>query len=358
MPSEADNGPGTGLQSGRVVHVHPSLRCNLACEHCYSQSGPDAVHEIAPHALITRLERLRAEGYDAVSFSGGEPFLYCGFDHVAEQASHMGFRVNVISNGMLLSKRRIEKLQPVVDLVGVSLDGVPERHDRMRGESGAFHRMSRRLPWLRRAGMPFGLVHCATRESLSDLPWIVDFALLSRAKLLQINPLTLAGRAGSRCSGLRLSQSDLARLYLLVDFLKVQVRGRLDIQLDLLSTRHALDRRQHYPLLHAEAPRSARLSDLVNPLVMDSDGQLWPLCYEMPVEQRIATGTQLRWEQDIDAYKADGAALLRDRLERAFEALDAGRAIFVDWYAHVAERRFTPPRPPQTVELQLLRAVG
>ena len=99
--------PSKGTHSGRVVQVYPTLRCNLSCAHCYSASGPEAGSELEPKVLIERLAHLRREGYDLVSFSGGEPFLYWGFDHVAAEARRMGFRVHATSNGMLLSRRRI-----------------------------------------------------------------------------------------------------------------------------------------------------------------------------------------------------------------------------------------------------------
>ena len=349
-----------GLVSQRVVQVHASLRCNLACQHCYAGAGPGRLPDHAPTTLIRRLARLRAEGYEVLSFSGGEPLLYHGFDHVCEQAGRMGYRIELSTSGVLINRRRVAKLRECVDFVELALDGVPERHDEIREEPDAFGRMSRCLPWLRKAGIDFGFNHCATRESLADLPWIFEFALLSGASRLQINPVAPAGRALDRWHALGLSQSDLGRLYLLAEFLRAQAAGRLEVQLGVAHVREVFEGhdRPSMPAAPAAPERTASLSDLVSPAVIDPEGTLWPLAWGMPPEQRIAAGDDAAWERALDAYKACRAAPLRERLERAREALADGGETFVDWYAHVTERRFSPPREARAVDLELLRAVG
>ena len=38
-----------------IFHVHPSLRCNLACAHCYSSSSPAAHDALPVEAIVTAI---------------------------------------------------------------------------------------------------------------------------------------------------------------------------------------------------------------------------------------------------------------------------------------------------------------
>ena len=108
-----------------------------------------------PAALLTdALTAAAAEGYTTASVSGGEPLLYRPLRQVLEGARKVGLTTTVTSNGMLLDERRLATLAGCVDLLAISLDGVPVSHDRMRGNPHAFSTMASRLEGVRRSGIP------------------------------------------------------------------------------------------------------------------------------------------------------------------------------------------------------------
>lgn len=328
----------SGFLDARVVQVHPTLRCNLACTHCYSSSSPRMRGDLSTDALIARLERLRREGYDVVSFSGGEPLMYGGFDQVAVAAKAMGFRINAITNGLLLTPKRVARLSEIVSVLGLSLDGSPARHDRMRGLDGAFRRLAQKLPLLREHGIPFGFSHCVTTESIEDLPWLLEYALEQGARLLQLHPLTMAGRATAQCGSLALSEPDLARVFLISELLRLQADGRMVVQLDIAALAQVLAHRTRYPVLELADDQDASerdLADLINPLVIDELGTAMPLAYGMGSDQHIASGPIAKWNEDIDRYKSRGALPLRQLLNTAFSAIEREGPEFVDWYGRV-----------------------
>jgi len=327
-----------GFFDSCVVQVHPTLRCNLSCAHCYSSSSPRERGELPPDTLIRRLERLRREGFDVVSFSGGEPLMYGGFDEVAAAAVAMGFRVTMITNGLLLTERRIDVLQGVLSLVGVSLDGAPHRHDRLRGVSGAFDKLERRLRMLRDRNVTFGLSHCVTRESIEDLPWLIDYAIEHGAALVQMHPLTMAGRATETCRGLALSDADLGRVFLIAELQRIQTDRQLAIQVDIAAATQLRAHRRRLALLDDDAPPSLvarQLAEFVNPVVMDERGQLLPLAYGIATEQSLTEHPYLDWDRALDAYKATGASALRDLLTDAFESIEREAPRFLDWYGYL-----------------------
>ena len=161
----------SGLLPVRVVHVHPTRTCNLACAHCYSESSPGVRGSLGADVLLDSLARLRREGYENVSISGGEPLVYRELDRLAAGARDQGYHIHMITNGILLSEQRLTALRPHVDLIGVSLDGTEETHNAVRGRADAFKNAMRALRVLSDAGMPFGIVFGVSARSLVDVPW-------------------------------------------------------------------------------------------------------------------------------------------------------------------------------------------
>ncbi|MBL4686613.1 MAG: radical SAM protein [Nannocystaceae bacterium] len=328
----------SGFLDARIVQVHPTLRCNLACAHCYSSSGPRMRGELPADMLLARLTRLRAEGYDVVSFSGGEPLMYSAFDEVAAGAKEMGFRINLITNGLLLTPKRVARLADTVSVLGLSLDGAPERHDRMRGLDGAFERVSEKLSLLRDHDIAFGFAHCVTSESIEDLPWLLAYALEQGARLLQLHPLTMAGRATSSCGSMALSAADLARVFVIAELLRIQAGGALIVQLDIAALPQVLAHRKRHAILamdDAEDTTDRPLAELVNPIILDETGDLFPMAYGIDNSQRIAGGSTSQCSEGIAAYKRTGTSALRRLLNAAFAALEDESPEFVDWYGHV-----------------------
>ncbi len=329
----------TGLHDARVVQVHPTLRCNLSCPHCYSSSSPTAAGELAPRTLIRRLECLRSEGYEVVSFSGGEPLVYRGLFEVADAARDLGFRVNAISNGLRLTPERVAAMSRSFSQIGLSLDGTPARHDRMRARPGAFSLLESRLPLLREHGLKFGFAHCVTAESIEDLPWLLDYAIEQGATLLHLHPLTLVGRAARDCNPLALTPADLARAFVVVELLRVRAEDRIRIHLDVAPRREVLAQSGRYEVL-APCPdppdRALSLSDLVNPIIIDERGVLSPLAYGMASAQHIAPSDFSAWPVAIRRYKASGAPELSRMLRSALHDVAQREDLFVDWYGTVA----------------------
>jgi MoaA/NifB/PqqE/SkfB family radical SAM enzyme len=46
-----------------VLQVHPTRRCNIACAHCYTASGPTVREELDPRLLLAVVEDAAALGY-------------------------------------------------------------------------------------------------------------------------------------------------------------------------------------------------------------------------------------------------------------------------------------------------------
>jgi MoaA/NifB/PqqE/SkfB family radical SAM enzyme len=218
----------------RIIQIHPTLRCNLFCKHCYSSSAPEKKQGLDPRVLIDILEQAVLLGYNVVSLSGGEPFLYGELEQLVTASRSLGYFNSVTTNGMLLQSQRARRILRQLDLVAVSVDGKPEAHDNMRNQQGAFGHMLEGLAVLKDSIEKFGLIHTLLPDSWQILSWLTDFALQHKASLLHLHPLELSGRATEYFGNLRFSPTDLYRVFIAHYYLKTFSEPDLFIQLDLL----------------------------------------------------------------------------------------------------------------------------
>jgi len=104
--------------------------CNLACVHCpfRRRKGPSLSYAGA----IEAMSDLHARGVRIVIFEGGEPFMWHdngrGLKEIVTEARNMFFSVGVTTNGTF-------PIDVDSSIVWVSIDGMKETHDRIRGES-------------------------------------------------------------------------------------------------------------------------------------------------------------------------------------------------------------------------------
>ena len=314
-----------------MVQVHPSLRCNLRCLHCYSASGPEERGALPVGLLRDALVDAAAEGYRALSVSGGEPLLYAGLEELLGQARALGWLTTLTTNGTLLRPRLLERLRPSLDFVAVSLDGAPESHDRVRGRRGAFERMRAGLRVLRALGLPFGVVFTLRADNVQEIGFAAGFALDEGASVLQIHPLAEAGRAALGLPGLAPSPVDRVAAWITAAELRRALGGRVAVHVDLVDTA-AL---RTMPTCAVEAPE--RLGDWVSPLVIEEDGLVVPLQHGFPRGHALGRLTELPLRALAGRWRGRGAARFEGLIERTLRSLrreDSGP--LVDWYAELA----------------------
>lgn len=231
-------------------------------------------------ALIRFLKEAADEGYGVVAFSGGEPFLYPDFAAVLEAAKALGLRRLAVTNGTVLAGARAAALG-LLDLVAVSVDGREDVHNRIRRSPTAFARMVKGLDVVRRAGIPFGIAHTVTRDSLPNLPWMAEFAVEQGARILQLHPLGMVGAAEEGLAGGGLDGEILARTWLTALALQADYGDRLTIHVDLFNRATLAARPELVVPGEGSEVGNSRLSDILNPLVVMSNGELSPICHAM-----------------------------------------------------------------------------
>lgn len=341
------SGP-SGFLPERIVHLHPTRRCNLACAHCYSSSSSQHHAGLDAAAWRRALPRLRAEGYQQLSLSGGEPLVYEGLAELVACARGEGLRVTMVSNGLLAAGAvpRIDAVIDQLDGLAISFDGLAPRHDAMRGRPDAFARASRALARLADRGRPVAAALSITRDALPELPDLAHQLAGLGARALQVRPVAAAGRAKALQDQLIQSDIDALRLYLVVAALAQELAPGVRVHGDLAPAQALWRQREAYAGLLARCQRPgtdrAALSDLVNPLVVTETGQMKPVAYDMHPSLGIGHLARLHDAAWMRRYAASGVSALQRLVGTSLVALEDDPGV-VDWFDGLARASHRQP---------------
>ena len=182
-----------------------SSKCNLKCEYCFYH---DVAHNRAVadfgfmsletlEAIIRKVLHL-AEGYATFAFQGGEPTL-CGLDFfrsvVELQAKHNANGVSINNalqtNGILIDSEWAKFLHDNKFLVGLSLDGPPDLHDRYRvdaGEKGTYKKVMRTAALFDEHEVAYNILFTVTDPTAAHPDKLYDFFKAHHFNFLQLMP--------------------------------------------------------------------------------------------------------------------------------------------------------------------------
>lgn len=123
------------IPSLRYLEMMVTLRCNLKCSHCYLGDGRAEDMEVElMRRVISEFDQMQGL---RLLISGGEPLMYPHLEELGREIEDRGFRSVLLTNGTMLDSSHLETL-PLQE-VQVSIDGLEEGHDRLRGK-GTFQK--------------------------------------------------------------------------------------------------------------------------------------------------------------------------------------------------------------------------
>ncbi|MCP4605817.1 MAG: radical SAM protein [Proteobacteria bacterium] len=124
-----------------ILYHKPTASCDCRCRFCDVWINQQAVDDVLPVEeglrLIDQAERADMSMYVAW---GGEPLLAEALPNWLRRAWDYGMRTVVCTSGSRLTERAAE-IGPVTERLLLSVDGVGQKHDRLRGRPGLFAKM-------------------------------------------------------------------------------------------------------------------------------------------------------------------------------------------------------------------------
>jgi len=192
------NGQETEAIPRPVVVWAVTQACNLRCAHCYaSATAHSSPEELTFGEGVRLLNDLRAFGVPAILFSGGEPLSNSDTPELIGYAHSIGLSPTLSTNGLLIDGPMAKRLARLgLKYAGISLDGRAERHDKLRGQQGAFMGALAAIDRCRQEGIKVGLRFTVHALNVADLDEIFNICLEHGIERLCIYHLAYSGRGG------------------------------------------------------------------------------------------------------------------------------------------------------------------
>ena len=192
-----------------ILREHPlqqlfwecTLRCDLNCRHCGSDCKTDSSRRDMPKEDFLRVLDSVARKYDPhkvfVVISGGEPLMRPDLEECCAAIAEKGFPWGMVTNAIHLTPQRFHGLlRAGLRSMAISLDGLEDDHNWMRGNDNSFRMVDQAIDMLvAQRTVVFDLVTCVNKRNYPKLNDIKEYLVskgVGRWRLFSIFPM---GRA-------------------------------------------------------------------------------------------------------------------------------------------------------------------
>jgi radical SAM protein with 4Fe4S-binding SPASM domain len=174
--------------------------CNLACRHCGSDCGiPPSPSELTTQSWIAILKHIAQQfnPLPTIVLTGGEPILHPDFKEIIRAIASHGLRWGMVSNGYDLDRRTVELLQKhTVYSITISLDGLEENHNWLRGKKDSFNRTMEAIEHVSASTIPVkDVVTCVNNRNLHELDSIAQLLIAHSIPSWRLFRIFPSGRA-------------------------------------------------------------------------------------------------------------------------------------------------------------------
>lgn len=173
-----------------------TLRCDLACNHCGSRAGRTRPDELTTEEALDLVRQMKELDVKEVTLIGGEAYLRDDWTQIARAARDAGMLVSITSGGRGFTRERAQAaIDAGVQAVSISVDGLEETHDMLRGVRGSFRSALEALENLQSVGMRVTANTQIGRASLSEIEATFDLLTERGIKAWQVQLTVAMGRA-------------------------------------------------------------------------------------------------------------------------------------------------------------------
>lgn len=100
-----------------------TAHCNQNCKYCHRFLN---INDLTFDENLQILNNLDNSGITSITWTGGEALLLKGIDDLLKISYEKGIKNKIITNGMLLTRTRIDKIYKYLDSITLSIDSVDD----------------------------------------------------------------------------------------------------------------------------------------------------------------------------------------------------------------------------------------
>lgn len=255
------------------IEIHITEKCNLTCRHCGYSCGPESdIKEIPAKEWIKLFDEFEDHNIFNVMMSGGELFSYKEIDTILEDISRRRFRVELLTNGLLIKDKHLDYFTPNIGL-NISLDGDnAEDHEFLRGKN-TFKRTIRIIEKLKERNKTVNVSTTITKRNMNKVEDIVKFAITLNIDGLNFSLVDHIGRSREDIK-LHLDKND--RIYLNELIKKLTFKYKEQISLYFIENSNPSIPKE---IQHINNKEIVICSAAISRATISSDGNVYPCVY-------------------------------------------------------------------------------
>lgn len=147
--------------------------CNLNCKHCYSKGMSN--DGLSKEDVFRVLEEMKCQGIEKVKYGGGEPLKRNDFLDIFAKTKELKFETTFSTNGILINDNLAKELKKLgLHKLQISLDGMKDTHDKMRGKEGLFEKVMESIEILKKNSIGIDIATTLMTTNKEDIPNMLE----------------------------------------------------------------------------------------------------------------------------------------------------------------------------------------
>ena len=183
----------------KVVSLDITYKCNFRCRHCYNSSGEHNLcnKELSDEEMVVLVKGIAEYNPDSVCICGGETLLRKELVYeIGNIWKKCDCSYNIVTNGYLMTDEIAKNLKKSgYSLVQVSIDGLKENYEWLRGVEGGFEKAVEAVKCVKRAGLMAAVSCVPLSRNVDDVGIIIEMCDELGVEAFRMQPLMQLGRA-------------------------------------------------------------------------------------------------------------------------------------------------------------------
>lgn len=204
------------FETATPVHVvwEITLACNLKCSHCDSRAGKVRPGELTTEQCYEVIDSLKRLGTREITIIGGEAFLRKDWLDIVRRIDESGMDCGMQTGAYNLTENRIIDAKSAgIKNIGVSIDGLADTHNGIRGRKDSFEQALRCLDLLKKYNITSSVNTVINKQNKSELHEMVDIFIKKGIRNWQIQLAVAMGNAVDNSEELLIQPYELIDLY-------------------------------------------------------------------------------------------------------------------------------------------------
>lgn len=167
-----------------TLQWHLTAKCDYHCQHCYMYDSSTYKQELENELEYKTCLKIIDDFYKSINhwgipgrinFTGGDPLLKDRFFDILEYANGKRITTGILGNPTHLDYKTAKKLKEAgVSHFQISIDGMEETHDKLRGKKGSFKEAIRAIHILEDVAIPSVVMFTLSKINVNELISVIN----------------------------------------------------------------------------------------------------------------------------------------------------------------------------------------